>query len=564
MIEREGRGVLLYLAQEGRGIGLLNKLRAYKLQEQGLDTVDANLELGLPADLRDYGIGAQILVDLGLELDPHPDQQPEEDHRARGLRPVGHRRRCRSSTRPTRTTSAYLRAKRDRMGHTLHHQGLRARRGDGARGARARPRRARGASGRRSVTERALRDRASGASTRISPSGWSPAPSARSTEAGGDGRGLRRARAPSSCRWRRSTCAETGRYAGVACLGAVIRGETDHYDYVCAEAARGIQDVQLRTGVPCAFGVLTVENMEQALARSGGGKRDTGRPRGRGRAADGRAAGGAGVKYDAIGRSYSRTRATDPRIAAAIWEALGDARTVVNVGAGTGNYEPPDREVTAVEPSAVMIAQRPAGRRAGRAGDAPRSCRSRTTASTPRWPCSRSTTGATGARASRRCGASRGARRRVLVGPELRAPAVAHRRVLPVRRATRRPRSRSSPTRPARSAPPRDRRPDPARLPGRLLRRLLAPPARLPRPRGPRRHLGAGHPHARGARAGARAARARTSRPAPGPSATPTCSSATSSTSATASSSPDAPGARPRAAAAPATSAPSGREVSSV
>ena len=70
--------------------------------------------------------------------------------------------------------------------------------------------------------------------------------------------------------------AETRRYAGVACLGAVIRGETDHYDYVCAEAARGIQDVQLRTGIPCAFGVLTVETMEQALARTGGGKRDQG------------------------------------------------------------------------------------------------------------------------------------------------------------------------------------------------------------------------------------------------------------------------------------------------
>jgi 6,7-dimethyl-8-ribityllumazine synthase len=70
--------------------------------------------------------------------------------------------------------------------------------------------------------------------------------------------------------------AESGRYDGVACLGAVIRGETSHYDHVCAEAARGIMDVQLRTGVPCAFGVLTVEDMEQALARTGGGRRDQG------------------------------------------------------------------------------------------------------------------------------------------------------------------------------------------------------------------------------------------------------------------------------------------------
>ncbi len=73
-----------------------------------------------------------------------------------------------------------------------------------------------------------------------------------------------------------SYLATTGRFDGVACLGAVIRGETDHYDFVCAEAARGIQDVGLRTGVPCAFGVLTVHNMDQAMARTGGGKRDQG------------------------------------------------------------------------------------------------------------------------------------------------------------------------------------------------------------------------------------------------------------------------------------------------
>jgi 6,7-dimethyl-8-ribityllumazine synthase len=71
--------------------------------------------------------------------------------------------------------------------------------------------------------------------------------------------------------------AESGRYAGVVCLGAVIRGETSHYDHVCAEAARGIARVSLDTGVPCAFGVLTVETMEQALARAGGDKRHQGR-----------------------------------------------------------------------------------------------------------------------------------------------------------------------------------------------------------------------------------------------------------------------------------------------
>jgi 3,4-dihydroxy 2-butanone 4-phosphate synthase / GTP cyclohydrolase II len=123
LIEAEGRGVLLYLAQEGRGIGLLNKLRAYKLQEEGLDTVDANLELGLPADLRDYGIGAQILVDLGLSSIRLLTNNPKKivGLEGYGLRvtdqlPLAHP--------PTEHNREYLRAKRDRLGHLLHHQGL--------------------------------------------------------------------------------------------------------------------------------------------------------------------------------------------------------------------------------------------------------------------------------------------------------------------------------------------------------------------------------------------------------------------------------------------------------
>ena len=72
-------------------------------------------------------------------------------------------------------------------------------------------------------------------------------------------------------------CAESGRFAGIACLGVVIRGETNHYDYICAESARGVQRVALDTGVPCSFGVITCETREQAEARAGGDKRNQGR-----------------------------------------------------------------------------------------------------------------------------------------------------------------------------------------------------------------------------------------------------------------------------------------------
>jgi 6,7-dimethyl-8-ribityllumazine synthase len=78
---------------------------------------------------------------------------------------------------------------------------------------------------------------------------------------------------PLAAKW----SAESGRFAGIACLGVVIRGETDHYEYVCGESARGVQQVQLDTGVPCAFGVITSDTREQAEARAGGDKRDQGR-----------------------------------------------------------------------------------------------------------------------------------------------------------------------------------------------------------------------------------------------------------------------------------------------
>ncbi|MGH2953717.1 MAG: bifunctional 3,4-dihydroxy-2-butanone-4-phosphate synthase/GTP cyclohydrolase II [Solirubrobacterales bacterium] len=123
MIEREGQGVLLYLSQEGRGIGLLNKLRAYKLQEDGLDTVDANLKLGLPADLRDYGIGAQVLVDLGLSSIRILTNNPKKIHGLEGYG-LSVTEQVPIQSVPNAHNEEYLRAKRERLGHILHHQGL--------------------------------------------------------------------------------------------------------------------------------------------------------------------------------------------------------------------------------------------------------------------------------------------------------------------------------------------------------------------------------------------------------------------------------------------------------
>ena len=268
----EGRGVVVYLrGHEGRGIGLMHKLAAYRLQDGGRDTVDANLDLGLPADARDFSVGAQILADLGVSsvrlITNNPAKRAGIEDQ--GLTVV---EQVPLEVHMTPENIGYLRTKRDRMGHDLPGLGSPSRTIAGPR----RPRRSGRDLGMSGVGSPDLEVDGSGLRVAIVAAQWHT--TVMDGLVAGAQRGLAECgvtepllvRVPGSFELpvAAARLARSG-YDAVVALGVVIRGGTPHFDYVCHAATDGLSRVAVDTGVPVGFGLLTCDDEQQALDRAG-------------------------------------------------------------------------------------------------------------------------------------------------------------------------------------------------------------------------------------------------------------------------------------------------------